>query len=218
MAGTNPGPGGSVIAQNRVCDAKGGFRNSKKNSGKACVECACSASPSECTLYPFSSKCCQNKDLTPHHVIPKHCFYVESVKKDVSILPKRGNGCEEYNGDYAPCICATGRDKNVPGQHRDIHDDFDPKEDANLASGKKAGEKRIAGVWKYKQARDAGIQSVCKSLPQCCESKKSSKCFKAQLDDYHKNRCCIQDGDLLKANSQPYGEPPTLPTGATTTF
>src|SRR5262245_41527806 len=83
---------GSARARKRVCEAKGGFRNSRALSKcGSCVDCKCKADPPKCTLYPYNSGCCANKDpkQTPHHIIPKHCFYATSVENNESILPKK---------------------------------------------------------------------------------------------------------------------------------
>ncbi len=133
-------------ARSRVCGADQGFRNSKANSPGACVHCQCANPPNgpQCTLYPYSSKCCKPPTSTPHHIIPKHCFYEGSVKQGTS-----KPGCGKYNAKRAPCVCVEGVDKSQ-AEHKAVHLKFDAVEDSH--SGKR--------TWTYEQARDAGLDSL----------------------------------------------------------
>jgi hypothetical protein len=177
-------------ARTTVCGAKQGFRNPKANSPGPCVQCSCGNAPPECTLYPYSSDCCKPPRKTGHHVIPKHCFYQGSVKEGKSVLPEppTGSPCRKYNPDRAPCICVQGKDKSE-AEHRDIHLKLDAVEHSH--SGK--------GAWTYEEARDAGLAglSAVDDLDECKE------CVKAQLDDYHKETCCVKDSTPLKASPYP---------------
>jgi len=177
--------GDAQAARTTVCGAKQGFRDSPKvKKGGVCVKCSCKTSePAKCTLYPASSGCCP-EGKTPHHLIPKHVFYEGSVEGGNRIFTPSKPGCRKYDPRHAPCICVTGRDKSS-GQHRSFHVHYDGKE------GRHKPPKR----WKYSEARNAALASMRKVAPfKSC----SRACIKAQLDNYHQSRCCVEDDTLLK--------------------
>lgn len=185
----------SAAAKTTVCGARQGFRDSEKvkRDGAPCVDCKCKESGGkngpECTLYPYSSGCCQGqkpKKKTPHHLIPKHCFYHGAVGDNIPRqLPKpSGKDCEDYNPDRAPCICVSGKHKSV-GQHNDFHVHFDNEE----------GVENPQKSWPYSQARDTALDSM--EAVEGLKGKCTRACIKAQLDNYHRDRCCINDETKL---------------------
>jgi hypothetical protein len=184
--------GDAAAARTTVCGAKQGFRDSEhvKKRGAPCVDCKCKGQGGkngpDCTLYPHGSGCCQGQDpkKTPHHLIPKHCFYEGAVKNKVSKLPAPQTGCEAYDPSKAPCICASGRDKSV-GQHNDFHVHYDNVE----------GVHNPQQEWPYSKARDTALDSM--EAVEGLKGKCTRACIKAQLDNYHKERCCMTEKTKL---------------------
>ena len=202
---SNPSPR-QARARSTVCGAEQGFRNSKVNSPGACVQCECGSSGPQRTLYPYSSKCCKPPRSTPHHVIPKHCFFQGSVKGGQSMLPDppAGSPCKKYNPDHAPCVCVQGKDK-TEGEHKAIHLKLDSVENSHSAQG----------TWTYDQARDAGVASL--SAVDDLADEDCQKCVKAQVDDYHKQTCCMGKGPtptVLRADPYPAAAAAAGATGA----
>jgi hypothetical protein len=147
----------------------------------------------KCVLVPFSVGCCKGK--TPHHVIPAHCFMPPGERSGGG--GDRYRGCEHYDQNDAPCICATGKDKSKKRkQHAKLHKHFDAVEDDFKAKG---------GTWTYEQAAGAGADSV-RQVMGCDE-----KCTKAQLAKYHGEDKGISTGTMIRADSSGKGAPaPTL--------
>jgi hypothetical protein len=164
------------------CKAK--KREAKQEYG-ACAQCGGKKTcPDECILSTWQPNCCPKKNgvrMTPHHVVPKHCFRDENGK-----LPN----CKQYAAGSAPCICVVGRSKVK--EHGDIHDVFDPLENEFRDEAK--GKYKQKGVWSYGEASRAGASSV-ESVTGC-----PYKCIKDQIDDYHNARG-IDNDTRLRADS-----------------
>ena len=112
------------------------------------------------------------------------------------MLPQPPAGCRKYNPDRAPCICVEGVDK-TEAEHKDIHLKLDAVEHGYSAKG----------TWTYEEAREAGIDSLS-AIDDFDEKKCKRECIQAQLDDYHKVKCCMKDGKppnttVLKASPYP---------------
>jgi len=173
---------------------------------------ACSGSPEDpCKLSAYKDKCPDGR--TPHHLIPSHAF----VKKGMRGLNQakkiyQGNpvtpamikatcdtGCEKYRVADALCICVTGGSQHAKDannkllQHGWIHRRMD------------LAEAKAAPQWSYAECRDAAIKSVqgvlkgadAEAKPLCSEA-----CLKAQLDDYHVNKCGISENQKLRADKR----------------
>jgi hypothetical protein len=146
-------------------------RGRKKAISKMCEDPECK-SARKCVLSPYNpSNCCEENGvkMTPHHIVPKHCFMYPGGRG-------KYDGCDGYNGNKAPCVCVTGKDKST-GDHKKIHDRFDPIEDnyiTSISSGKK-----LAGTWQYQEAAHQGCV-VTARVTKC-----DPACLREQVDAYH---------------------------------
>ncbi|RCX31123.1 PAAR-like domain-containing protein [Thioalbus denitrificans] len=126
----------------------------------------------KCVLSPETpNNCCQGSDgktMTPHHVIPAHCFMPPGERSSGGSA--RYAGCDGYSVADAPCICVEGAGKEK--DHGKIHDLVDDLEDSNLDGGQ-------AGSWDYDDAATAGVMAVGE-ITHCDED-----CLRAQVDAYH---------------------------------
>ena len=159
----------------------------KNKLNKAMREAYCSdpdcRNARKCMLQPEvpdkksgESGCCKSPPpkMTPHHIIPAHCFMRPGVRNSGNT--KRYSGCDGYDSKKAPCICVIGKDK-CTGDHKKIHDLFDPIEDSHLI--KTTSGKILAGSWEYQEAAHAGCVATAK-VTKCDPS-----CLRAQVDGYH---------------------------------
>lgn len=96
---------------------------------------------------------------TGHHLLPDEMT--------------KNNNCPGYNKRTAPVLCVEGVN-NSHGSHGKIH--------RKLAALLKNRGKTIS----YDKARDIAVESVQATFP---ESGCDTKCLKAQLDAYYKNKC-----------------------------
>jgi Toxin PAAR-like domain/GHH signature containing HNH/Endo VII superfamily nuclease toxin 2 len=196
---------------------KGGARNGQVNQTGAkrdmCDDDDCKEAM-KCVLTPFSFGCCDDKPKkTPHHVVPVHCFMPpgqrELEAKDPTTPKERYKGCENYDADDAPCVCAHGKGKKpTRKQHGRLHKHFDPIEDSHKVEN--GGD----GTWSLDDASSAGTGSVKKVFPACDE-----KCTRAQLDKYHSKDAKIPPSTKLRADSSGQAKPAAslqvvIPTGA----
>jgi hypothetical protein len=153
----------------------------------------------KCMLHPETPdkeagqpECCKSPPpkLTPHHVVPAHCFMPKGVRAAGG--SDRYSGCENYSVEQAPCICVTGHDKST-GDHKLIHDIFDDLEDSNMVGGK-------AGTWSYDDAAYSGAGSVA-SVTGCDE-----ECIRSQVNAYHQqdkpDKPNVQNNTKLRADSK----------------
>lgn len=169
----------------------------------------------KCVLSPYDpSNCCNDGEdasgpkKTPHHIVPKHCIQLPGEGNSTS--PEVYPGCDNYNSKLAPCICVSGHDKST-GDHKAIHDMFDPLEDSNMVGGK-------ASTWTYEQASYTG-SAVVAEVTKCPEA-----CIRKQVDAFHQQsqpgRPNIKNETKLLAKSSgvkkadnfttvPHGLPPT---------
>ncbi len=167
-----------------------------------CADPEC-ASARKCILSPETpNNCCAGSDgktMTPHHVIPAHCFMPPGERG--SNGPARYSGCEGYSVADAPCICVEGAGKEK--DHGKIHDLVDDLEDLNLVDGQ-------AGNWSYSSAATAGVMAVGE-VTKCDE-----KCLRAQVDAYHQQEGKtpnVGNGTSLRADSSGNRNlGPTVPT------
>jgi hypothetical protein len=168
----------------------------------------------KCVLAPFSFGCCSEKPKkTPHHVVPVHCFMPpgqrELEAKDPTTPKQRYQGCEEYDANAAPCVCAHGKGKKpTRKQHGRLHKHFDAIEDSHKVEN--GGD----GTWSLDEASAAGAESVKKVFPECDE-----KCTRAQLDKYHTKDAKIPSETKLRADSSGKAAPSAslqivIPSGA----
>lgn len=153
---------------------------------------ACENDSEECKLVPYKDGCPEGK--TPHHVIPVHCFMGKGARSlpKAQRIEKQFDGCKNYDPNLAPCICVEGSGK--VGQHGNIHAVFDKIEDSHLLSL----EPRKAGNWDYKEAKEAGKQSI--------KDKCSDGCIELQLKNYHEqDEVGIKENTKLRADSSGRG-------------
>jgi hypothetical protein len=170
---------------------------------------ACEGQPKKCMLVPYEDGCGQSdekkKELkaagqehkikTPHHLLPDHCV------KGVPAKP----GKEAYAHGKAPCVCAEGPSwnsvgpNNQPLKHNRYHRRFDVAEakatlagiGADPAAPMKKGDIQAASTWKYKDAKQAAIDS-CVAEDKCDEA-----CIAVQLKSYYEKRCGMKANDDL---------------------
>ena len=147
----------------------------------------------KCVLAPFSFGCCDGK--TPHHVVPVHCFMPpgqrETEAEDPLQPKRRYQGCEKYDADAAPCVCAHGAGKKpTRKQHGRLHKHFDALEDTHKVEN--GGD----GTWTLDQAQKAGAEAVNKVFPEC-----TKECTEAQLKKYHEKDSNIPSSTSLRADS-----------------
>lgn len=166
----------------------------------------------KCVLSPETpNNCCSGEDgktMTPHHVIPAHCFMPPGERSSGG--DARYSGCNGYSVADAPCICVEGAGKEK--DHGKIHDLVDDLEDLNLENGQ-------AGSWSYSDAATAGVMAVGE-VTKCDE-----KCLRAQVDAYHQQKTKkpdISNDTSLRADSSgnrnlgpnvPSVPPSSAPTG-----
>jgi hypothetical protein len=178
---------------------------------------ACSNDPEDpCKLVPYKDGCPPDKNGNPrtgHHVIPQASFVksgmrglngavatykgkpVTEAMKNATCIP----GCTKYRQNDAPCVCVRGTDKKDSENgklldHGRIHRRMD------LAEGKA----HDAGGWDYNACSTAAAKSVSEALkdgegadakPLCSE-----ECIKAQLDDYHVEKCKIKPTQKVRTH------------------
>jgi Domain of unknown function (DUF4150)/GHH signature containing HNH/Endo VII superfamily nuclease toxin 2 len=170
--------------------------NRAASKGKMCADKKCKKAM-KCVLSPYKpSNCCKGPDgkkMTPHHVVPAHCFMPKGTRGSGG--SDRYAGCEGYADAEAPCVCVTGKDKSA-GDHKKIHDKFDDVEDKRMK--KLPSGKFTAGSWSYSEAADEGSKAVSE-VTGCDEG-----CLRAQLDEYHQQAGGspnIKDSTPLRADS-----------------
>lgn len=174
-----------------------GKLNASLSKNKMCADKKCKKAM-KCVLSPYSpSNCCKGPDgkkMTPHHVVPAHCFMPKGTRGAGG--SDRYEGCEGYQDADAPCICVTGKDKSA-GDHKKIHDKFDDIEDKKMV--KLPNGKFTAGSWTYSEASTEGSRAVSE-VTGCKE-----ECLKAQVDEYHQQKAPdsprIGDKTALRADS-----------------
>jgi hypothetical protein len=177
------------IGKDEACSANKRFKRSKSGP---CVPCHCKEDPPRCALYPaYNPNCCAKQGLTPHHVLPGHCF------KEAGTGGQEGAAlrtCPHYEYDDAPSICVDGGGK--VGQHGKLHDEFDGLE--NEYRDVQQHPAHVKGSWTYAEASAAAAKAVHRALPRCSEA-----CIKAQLDQYHKHKPKpgLDDDTRLRADS-----------------
>lgn len=112
--------------------------------------------------------CCTGQ--TGHHIIPNSFYFKGSVEEGQKV-----DDCKKYKEGKAPAVCAEGTGK-THGSHGELHSSFQ----------KHADKDKDGTQIEYKDARNAAIRSHKKvfGLSQC-----STKCLKAQLDNYQKKAC-----------------------------
>jgi hypothetical protein len=195
-----------AAAEDKCKDAKPRTRTTDKGNvvpdGLDCTE-KCKKAKA-CTLQPKKNDkdfCC-HADTTGHHLIEVHCF---------SPTGDRGGqleDLEDYRERDAPCVCAS--QSRSDGSHGVLHAVQSQIEGAyNDLPGEPhcewldAGQKirgsdhreNAVSKWKYKDARDTGILAHKTAFPHC-----NSKCIEKQLDDYHKDKCGLDDDTPLRSD------------------
>jgi hypothetical protein len=133
--------------------------------------------------------CCTPQ--TGHHLVEASAV---AVKRGGTLL----QGIKNYTPDEAPCICAEG-----PGQHVGTHGLLHSCQRQAYAKIKKETPLKVKGggtimfkATTYGAARDSSVKCVKKVFK---ESGCNEKCLKAQLDEYHKKRCKMEDDTPIKA-------------------
>jgi hypothetical protein len=175
-----------AVAKAETCEQQREKAQKKYSPCKTCGSKVnkCPPKNPECLLSTWHPNCCPEVDgvqMTPHHVIPKHCC------QDSNGVPF--DSCAGYDADKAPCICVQGKGKTA--QHGQAHLVADMCEAMVGGMGDQ--------TWSYAEARDVGIYSVREVFPQCPE-----ECIGAQLDEYHKDKLKFNDDTQLRAD--PWGK------------
>lgn len=147
------------------------------------------------------ASCCHS-DTTGHHLIEVHCF---------SPTGERGGALEDlekYNQNDAPCVCAS--QSRSDGTHGVLHAVQGKIEGAYMSLpgephcewlevGKKSPQTGCRGnavsKWTYKDARDTGVLAHKTAFPHC-----NAKCIEKQLDEYHKDKCGLDDDSPLRTD------------------
>jgi hypothetical protein len=152
-----------------------------------------------CKLSPYSGplkSCCDGQ--TPHHIVEKASFTEAGGKSKLS-------GCEKYDPNLAPCVCAEGTSQAKGGTHELMHV-FQKADTLAEIKGKpkikfkftdNKGETRAISqnATTYKKSRETGIKAFQKVFVDAgCDP----DCIRKQLDAYHK-QCDITDETVCKA-------------------
>ena len=117
-------------------------------------------------------------------------------------------GKEAYDDNAAPCVCASR--SRADGTHGVLHAvqgqieaAFDQKPVIETWPGE-GPKNRSTGVredavskWKYKDARFAGVAAHKIAFPHC-----NAACIEKQLDEYHKDKCGLDDETPLRTDPQ----------------
>lgn len=130
--------------------------NAKKVQKNKCQRAA------RCMLVPWQprkgqGKCCPPQ--TPHHLIPKSCFFKTSIKAGQLVA-----GAKSYNASQAPCICVEG------GKSSATHGLFHAAHARDL--------KNLKGALTFGKATDIACSNVKEVLKS---SGCSEACIRAQL-------------------------------------
>ena len=163
-----------------------------KHSGDRKKECAdenCQKAQ-VCKLVPYggsgSPNCCPG--VTGDHLVEASSF---ATKRTGGVSVK---GCEKYNLDEAPTVCAEGgaysKDHGFLSALRGDAAMRCPVEDIPLKNGKKLSGSRATT---YGEAKENGARSVRSVFTQCEED-----CIRAQLDAYDA-KCGIKDDTKIRA-------------------
>ncbi|WP_354684936.1 HNH/endonuclease VII fold toxin-2 domain-containing protein [Cupriavidus necator] len=120
-----------------------------------------------CSLVPYGKTggaggagCCPGQ--TGHHLIP------DAAVKDA--------GCNGYNYEEAPTVCAEGTGNSHGGSHQALHDELDKR------MKKHVNTTRSQAIT-YEDYREHAIKTFQETFP---ESGCDKKCLRAQLDAHYK--------------------------------
>jgi hypothetical protein len=143
-----------------------------------------------CMLVPYKPSgrgesrqpgCCPGQ--TGHHLIEASAFLVPGTRKQGGV-PRPG--CEGYDLNKAPCICAEGPN-NTTATHGLMH----------TFQGVRAKKRTPEGKWKFKEASETGAAATKMVFKSPC----NQKCIEAQLEAYHKAAGIDTDGDIVASPS-----------------
>ena len=187
---------------------KGSGKTARRSCSKACKKAQ------KCVLVSKSKDkelCCAPEN-TGHHLVEVHCFTPTSGRSAGARL----RGFAKYEDEDAPCVCASR--SRFRGTHGICHSVQGMLEAAYNASAtvlkkwsnagsliKGGGGKRNPAVskWNYGQARDAGAMAHKKAFPHC-----NAVCVRNQLDEYHKDKCGLDDDTPLRTDTTERGGGP----------
>jgi len=190
------------------CNKSGDAKKVTDNCSSPPEDCAtkkcCDAR--KCMLVPYSpNKCCKgkgsDKQMTPHHVVPKSQFYKpgfagKSSKgaQDAGALLTDANGDNKYSINKAPCICEEGVSQ-TDGKHGDIHTETNIatlEHDSVINQLTKSGKSIIKDAkWKVGESETVGAQAV-KDVTDC-----DKDCIEAQVRKGHSDME-IDSGDDIR--------------------
>jgi Domain of unknown function (DUF4150)/GHH signature containing HNH/Endo VII superfamily nuclease toxin 2 len=125
-------------------------------------------------LQPHSRSDCP-KGHSAHHVIPNRQF----------------SGAENYTRGSAPCICAEGLNQHAL-EHGEYHEIVDASEITAF---------KLGTDYSYAESRESTLESIVVVNELDGDSgEKVAACVEAQLDNYYKKRCGVDDDDAVKSS------------------
>lgn len=139
-----------------------------------------------CMLVPYKPEgdqpgCCEGQ--TGHHLIEASAF-IKPGTRGKGNIPRPG--CEKYNVDKAPCVCAEGPD-NTTASHGLMHT-------YHKVRAKKKGQ---GGKWEMKEAAETGAASLNMVFKDSC----NQKCIEAQIKTYHKEADINPEQEIVASPS-----------------
>lgn len=197
-----------VESQGQVCnnqenDEKDKCQNAKPHPSGKGLQCSDDCKKAKvCVLKQKKDDkiACCHPENTGHHLVEVHCF------SPVGQRGKALHGVESYKQDNAPCVCAS-QARNT-GTHGILHKVQGLMEGAYKDRGtvlkewegagtleKGGGREPAVSHWNYGEARDSGVLAHKTAFPHC-----NDVCTKNQLDDYHKNKCGMEDETPVRSD------------------
>jgi hypothetical protein len=120
--------------------------------------------------------CCPPQ--TPHHLVPKSSFFKVSVE-DGDPMP----GCDHYDANSAPCICATGTvDSGVHGAIHAKHANLVEKKFGAIRKSDQRDPSK-AKTCTAEEAEEVAAEAAHAMFPQC-----SKECIQSQLRREHQKQ------------------------------
>ncbi len=163
----------------------------------------------KCMLVPYSpNKCCSKnqKQMTPHHVVPKSQFKEKGKGRSPIELKSKGT----YVPNKAPCICEDGTSHST-GKHGDIHEETNNLTVNHASVKSNVTGKTISGdaKWEVSEAESVGSQAVSE-VTKCDQD-----CIEAQVRMGHANMD-IKPTDKIRPTTA--GRVTKPPNAGTSTF
>ena len=168
----------------------GKTRVDNKATAKAqCKDKACQQAR-KCMLTPYKpDRCCAGQ--SGHHLVEVHsfCHPGKPRGRPLDEFPK-------YNQNDAPAVCAACRKgSRYDKEHGRLHAYQGTAELDAMSNAKDPKE-----AWKYKNARQAGVEAHAHTFPK---SDCNPECIKAQLDAYHKKQAGVKENDSVRTETPP---------------